>query len=292
VGTDYTQDFKIPVNLQMTRTINGVSVPFRSVPAGTFQRDSTATNITIITNGYWMGETEVTQKLFLEVMGVNPSSFTSGAEVGEDQNKRPVEQVTWYEAIAFCNKLSIVDGKEMVYSVSGINWASLAYSAIPTSYDTTWNAATMDTGKNGYRLPTEMEWMWAAMGADTVNPGQLNTTGYDKAFAGSSESNSVGGYAWYSGNSGSKTHEVGKKAANELGLYDMSGNVFEWCWDWYGNYPSGNQTNNAGTASSPNRVIRGGRWSDNAPLCTVAYRNVNNPNGKLNSIGLRVMCRQ
>jgi formylglycine-generating enzyme required for sulfatase activity len=201
-----------------------------------------------------------------------------------------VECVNWYHAIAFCNKLSVANGKDPVYSVSGIsNWASLAYASIPTSNNSTWNAATMDTSKNGYRLPTEMEWMWAAMGADkTVQP---NTTGYAKAFAGSTGSNSIDDYAWYSGNSGSKTHEVGKKFPNELGLRDMSGNVWELCWDRYAaSYPSGELTDYTGAASGSYRVLRGGGWSDFASNCAVADRDFTYPDYWYDFLGFRVAC--
>jgi formylglycine-generating enzyme required for sulfatase activity len=282
------QDDTVPGTLS-TRTLNGVSVPFRYVPAGSFQRDGNAANISVITKGYWMGETEVTQELFLAVMGTNPSYFTNGAASGETQNKRPVENVNWYAAIAFCNKLSLANGKEAVYSVSGISdWAGLAYSAIPTGNDTVWNAAVMDIGKNGYRLPTEMEWMWAAMGADrTVQP---NTAGRTKAFAGSDGGNSIGDYAWYNNNSGSKTHEVGKKQGNELGLRDLSGNVYEWCWDRQGSYPSGTVTDHAGAASGTYRVLRGGSWDRNASYCAVSSRNDYYPGGRDNHVGFRVVC--
>jgi formylglycine-generating enzyme required for sulfatase activity len=271
-----------------TRTISGVSVSFRYVPAGSFQRDSGAANISVITRGYWMGETEVTQELFQAVMGTNPSNFTSSADPGETQNKRPVEQASWYAAIAFCNKLSLEDGKDPVYSVSVVaNWATLAYSGIPTSSDTNWNAAAMDTAKNGYRLPTEMEWMWAAMGADKSS--QPNTTGYSKTYAGSTEAGTtnIGDYAWYAG---SKTHQVGKKTANELGLYDMSGNVFEWCWDWYGSYPSGSQPDYAGAVSGAYRVPRGGSWLYYATNCAVSYRQGGGPQNRDYDIGFRVLC--
>jgi formylglycine-generating enzyme required for sulfatase activity len=204
-----------------------------------------------------------------------------------------VEYVNWYAAIAFCNKLSIADGKEPVYSVtvsgSEVPWATLIYSAIPTSSDDDWNAATMDTGKNGYRLPTEMEWMWAAMGADMANPGQPNITGYSKDFAGDDESNSIDGYAWYTSNSNNKTHEVGKKAANELGLYDMSGNVREWCWDWTGSYPGGTQTDPRGASSGFYRVERGGSWNNAATYMMSASRSSSSPSLRNNGVGFRLV---
>jgi formylglycine-generating enzyme required for sulfatase activity len=290
ISADFAVSFMVtPLpGTQSVHTINNVNVPFRYVPAGSFQRDSTTANVSIITIGYWMGEMEVTQELFQAVMGANPSNFPSGADGGETQNQRPVESVSWYAAIAFCNKLSILDGKDPVYSVSGVsNWATLAYSDIPISDNTAWNAAVMDTSKNGYRLPTEMEWMWAAMGADkTVQP---NTTGYSKAFAGDNGTNSIDNYTWYNSNSNSKTHEVGKKSANELGLYDMSGNVHEWCWDGHGSYPGGNQMDYTGATSDTDRVNRGGSWSSSAPLCAFNARGAGSP-GSGSFIGFRVVC--
>jgi formylglycine-generating enzyme required for sulfatase activity len=310
IGTDYTQDFSISITpipgARDTHTLCGVGVPFRYVPAGSFQRDGTAGNVSVITKGYWMGEKQVTQKLFQAVMGTNPSQFqgsmnpTDGTEI---QEQRPVEQINWYAAIAFCNKLSILVGKQPVYSVSGVSdWENLdghydnvTGGDIPLDSDTNWDNAAMDTTKNGYRLPTEMEWMWAAMGATLGGVG-VSTDGYIKAYAGSTEGagrTSIGNYAWYGrtgGNSNSKTHEVGEKIANELGLYDMSGNVWEWCWDWYGSYPSGNQTDYKGSSSGADRVLRGSAWDSYDYESAVAARGNNFPGKRADSIGFRVVC--
>jgi formylglycine-generating enzyme required for sulfatase activity len=146
----------------------------------------------------------------------------------------------------------------------------------------------MDLSKNGYRLPTEMEWMWAAMGADkTVQP---NTTGYAKAFAGSNGSNDIGDYAWYGSNPG-KTHEAGRKNANELGLQDMTGNVSEWCWDWYaGSIPAGDLTDFTGADSGSHRVRRGGGWYDYASNCAVAIRSFDSPYSRGSGMGFRFVC--
>jgi formylglycine-generating enzyme required for sulfatase activity len=222
-----------------------------------------------------MGETEVTQELFLAVMGTNPSYFQGSPAAGEVQAKRPVERVNWYDAIAFCNKLSLLDGKEPVYSVSGIsNWASVAYSSIPTSSNSTWNAVTQDLTKNGYRLPTEMEWKWAAMGADkTVQP---NTTGYNKMFAGNNGTNIIQN-SWYTMNSSSKSHEVGKKLPNELNLYDMSGNVWEWCWDWH---------------ADTYRVLCGGSFGSPAENLRLAWWNDGPPEYRVIGGGFRLVCPQ
>jgi formylglycine-generating enzyme required for sulfatase activity len=288
-----------PPGTQSIHTISGVTVPFRYVPGGSFQRDSDPLNVSVITQGYWMGETEVTQELFEAVMGtgVRPSYFTSNPEDPANPDgwkKLPVEKVAWYAAIAFCNKLSLLDGKDPVYSVSGVSdWATLAYSAIPVgSPNNDWNAADMDATKNGYRLPTEMEWMWAAMGADTTN--QPNTTGYAKAFAGDDGNNIVGDCAWNYNNSGSTSHEVGKKNPNELGLKDMSGNLDEFCWDRYGSYPSGEWTDytGAGAVSGASRVYHGGNHSQAVLFDPVAMRAYVYPYEAHNIMGFRVVCGQ
>jgi formylglycine-generating enzyme required for sulfatase activity len=134
-----------------------------------------------------------------------------------------------------------------------------------------------------------MEWMWAAMGADKT--AQPNTTGYNKAFAGSNGSNSVGNYAYYSSISSSMTHEVGTKMANELNLSDMSGNVHEWVWDWRGDYSDGTLTDPAVSALDLTRVrvFRGGSWNDDTSSCTVAYRDGYTPYGGGSLIGFRVL---
>lgn len=256
------------------------------VPAGQFQRDATSTNISIITQPYRMSQYEITRQQFFDIMGADPSDATYSSGMSD-----PVQRVNWYHAIAFCNKLSLEEGLEPVYSVSGItDWAGLAFGSIPTTTsNATWNAATCDWTKNGYRLSTEMEWMWAAMGAEDD---------YTKAFAGDDGTNSIGDYAVYGyydnlKNDGQTTTQrsnpVGSKNANELGLYDMSGNVFEWCWDWHGGYPAGEQTDYTGAASGFYRVFRGGSWIDNASFCAVSYRSGNNPYYQNSGSGFRVV---
>ena len=186
-----------------------------------------------------------------------------------------------------------MEGLTPAYTVEGVtDWKNRAFDDIPTSSNTNWDNATCNWNATGYRLPTEMEWMWAAMGApaDGQNGG-INTTGYSKAYAGEGygAGTSIGDYAWYTNNSSSKTHPVGEKLPNELGLYDMSGNVWEWCWDWYGAYPTGTQTDYRGAGSGSRRVDRGGGWDSYASYCSVAYRGSNSPYYQNGSRGFRVL---
>ena len=131
------------------------------------------------------------------------------------------------------------------------------------------------TGKN-FRLPTEAEWEYAARGGN-------KSKGYKY-----SGSNTIDNVAWYTDNSSSQTHDVKTKQANELGIYDMSGNVYEWCQDWYGSYSSGSQTNPTGPASGYYRVLRGGGWDDFARDCRVSIRYYNNPDHRSSHYGLRL----
>ena len=239
-----------------------------------------------------MSQYEITRKQFSDIMGSDPANTTYSSGVTD-----PVQETNWYHAIAFCNKLSLAEGLTPVYAVSGVNFSTLTFAAIPTTSNTDWDAATCNWSANGYRLPTEMEWMWAAMGAPADGQsGGTNTTGYLKAFAGSDGSNSIDAYAWYTTNSSTKTHPAGTKLANELGLYDMSGNVWEWCWDWYsddGTYPnyaiSGAYVDYRGAGTGSGRVMRGGGWTGSADYATVADRYDYGPGGLDFDFGFRVV---
>ncbi|MGI5067698.1 formylglycine-generating enzyme family protein [Treponema denticola] len=242
---------------------------------------------TVSLSAYLIGETEVTQELWQAVMGNNPSWFngSSGKEpaAGEAQKKRPVENVNWYDAIAFCNKLSIKLGLEPCYTVkvggTPLNFANLSFELIPTTDNPDWNKAELDMNKKGFRLPTEAEWEWAAKG------------GTDYKWAGTNTEAELTNYAWYYSNSGYKTHEVKKKSPNGYGLYDMSGNVWEWCWDWYGDLSASLGADYAGPASGYYRVFRSGSWYFNAKDCTVGIRNHISPAYSCDYLGFRLACR-
>ena len=172
---------------------------------------------------YGMGVTEVTQVQYASVMGENPSRF-KGADL-------PVECVSWYDAIYFCNKLSLAAGVAPVYAVDGETDVA-KWNYTPHRGQRIGGSISQDEGAVGFRLPAEAEWELAARG------------GQNFRYAGGDDLDEVG---WYLSNSGGKTHPVAQKKANGYGLYDMSGNVWEWCWNPYGN-------------DLRQRYYRGGSW--------------------------------
>ncbi len=186
--------------------------------------------------GFFICTHQVTQEEYQRIMGVNPSSFSGG--------KNPVENVSWYDCIEYCNRRSLAEGLKPYYNIAGDN-------------------TTCNEDADGYRLPTKAEWMCAARGGNRSRGCEY------------SGSNNINTVAWYDGNSGGHTHPVCMKKPNELGIYDISGNVEEWCWDRWDSFGS-------------DRVVRGGGWDVNADYCSVSYRYYYDPSCTIYYLGFRL----
>lgn len=224
---------------------------------------------------FYIGKYEVTQKEWMEIMGNNPSTFK-----GDDL---PVEMVSWYDVVEYCNKRSIKEGLEPFYNIDKNKKDPDNQNEIDNMKWT----VTINAEANGYRLPTEAEWEYAAGGGQKSN---------SYTYSGSDDADEV---AWYWRNAGdeylsgdwnwpiiennhNQTKPVGTQKPNELGLYDMSGNVREWCWNWYADA-------DLNSTSGSYRVVKGGGWIGDVSNNEVAFRGKFDANGYGPDQGFRVV---
>ena len=302
---DDTVNFNEPVELVTVNIVDAITsdigIEMVWIPAGTFMMGSPSIepnrgtgntefqHEVTLTKGFYMGIYLVTQEQWLAVMGgSNPSNFQS-ITTGLNTDRFPVEQVSWYDAIVFCNRLSIMEGLSPAYSIGGSanpdDWG-----AVPTNSNSTWDAVQIVQDSTGYRLPTEAQWEYACRAGTEI------AFNWDSNQITSDQANFDASWFTYNGSPFgdwlSRTSQVGDYLPNAWGLYDMHGNVFEWCWDWFDqNYyidPNA-EIDPMGAVSGSYRVIRGGSWNGIGQYLRSAQRGDSNPWNRNDYYGFRLV---
>jgi formylglycine-generating enzyme required for sulfatase activity len=246
--------------INITSTKSGIELVL--IKAGTFDMGQIGVAEPVhqvtLTKNFYMGKTEVTQKQYLAVMGSYPGAAPSD-RYGKGDNY-PMYYVSWFDAVQFCNTLSGLEGLTPAYDINGVT-------------------VTLNERYTGYRLPTEAEWEYACRAGTKTTYSTGNTI-----------SNDTG---WYYANSGDISHEVGQKPqnGNAWGLYDMNGNVRDWCWDWYKLYTNSDVTDPApmGASSGTHRMARGGNWYSAEAALRSANRGFFGPSSRYDDMGFRIV---
>lgn len=268
----------------------------RFVPAGSFTQGSPSSEacrasnetqfVHTLTKDMMVMETEVTRDMWADLKAVQPGLPKDPTDTSQGSgDSNPVQNITWYEAVLFANLLSHQNGYAKAYYkdagfTEAVNADNYASGDIYCKYDA-----------DGYRLPTEGEWEYFAR-AGTTGAFLVNEPGYDASTCGSCTPGTfpnLESVAWFCASGGNATHPVGRKVANAWGLRDVHGNVWEWCWDWWGVYPGGSQTDYRGAETGIIRVARGGGWGNLPSHCRLANRGSGGPDQRNTAIGFRLL---
>ena len=290
-GADWSKQYTTTMCFKVTA--DDLILPnFSLIPAGSFQMGDALDGLsdapirTVTVSAFYMAQNLVTWTDWGTVRTWGLTHGYTDLAVGEGKAAtHPVQTITWYDMVKWCNARSEKDGLTPCYTISAVVYRTGSS-----------DVAVCNWAANGYRLPSEAEWEKAARGGlsgkrfpwgDTISQSQANYYGSTGSLAydlGPNGYNSIGSV----GGTSPATSPVGSFPANGYGLYDMAGNVCEWCWDWYGTYAAGAQTDPRGAASGAYRVGRGGIWDGDASICRVAGRNNYNPTGSISRIGFRI----
>ena len=300
-AVEVTATFSISAGHGVMHTADTVNFNMHYVPSGSpftmgEHVESTTQSVTL-TKSFWMGQAEVTQSLWEDVWGTTwPGTNPDGSGYGAGAHY-PAYYVNWYDALAFCNLLTVAD--DSFADTQQVYYSDLLLTAAYTKANAaSGDAVHVDWSKTGYRLPTEAEWEYAVRYIDGTSWNGGDHVSGGPVYTDEIEPDTIGDYAWWignnSGSSGDPTYgskAVGQKTANALGLRDMSGNVYEWCYDWYAaGYSGGTETDPTGPVSGSSRVGRGGFWNNSGSYLRCADRGFGDPSDRSFNLGFR-LCR-